>query len=111
MRFLLSLIAALSLLAAGCGAEAGERASASTDANALLRSTFANLGELRSATVDLKLGVEGRQVARVQGPFERAEQGRLPKFAFTLSAAGNNASSGATWTGERGFAVVNGTAY
>ena len=92
LRFFLPLLAVLAL--AACGGDerrSAERASASTDASALLRSTFSNLDKMKSATVDLKVQIEPRGAsaaqgpvsARLHGPFASQGAGKLPKFAFT----------------------------
>ena len=46
----------------------GERASASTDASALLRATFGNLDKMKSAEVDLKLAIQPRGTSAAAGP-------------------------------------------
>jgi hypothetical protein len=121
LRIFLPLFAVLALVA-GCGGdEAPERASARSDVDGLLRSTFTNLGKMTSATVDLKLGIQprgaaaaqGPVAARLQGPFASQGAGKLPKFAFnaTLESGGRTVDAGATWTGEKGFIALQGTQY
>lgn len=123
LRHSVPLLAVLALVM-GCGggeAVAPKRASAQTDAAGLLRSTFTNLGKMKSATVDLKLGIEpsgaaaaqGRVAARLQGPFASQGPGKLPKLALaaTLESGGRNVSAGATWTGEKAFVALQGTDY
>jgi hypothetical protein len=122
LRSLAPLLTTL-VLVAGCGSDAGdgERASASTDVNALLRSTFTNLGKMESATVDLKVRVEPRGAAaaqgavgaRLQGPFASQGAGKLPKFAFaaTLESGGQTFSAGVTWTGKQAYVALQGTPY
>ncbi len=122
LRLLAPLLTTL-VLAAGCGSDGdgGERASASTDVNALLRSTFTNLDKMKSATVDLKVRIEPRGAAagqgpvsaRLQGPFASQGAGKLPKFAFaaTLESGGQTFSAGATWTGKTAYVALQGTPY
>jgi len=87
--------------------------SANTDASALLRSTVQNLSDLKSATVDLKLsGAEGS--AQLTGPFAVSDQeGELPRFALnaTLKSGARTETAGATWTGENGYATLDGVSY
>ena len=106
-------------LAAGCGEQA-QRASRSSDVDALLRTTFVNLDKMKSGTVDVNLRLEpqgaGAQTpvaVRLQGPFASEGTGRLPKFDFdaTLQSGTQQVTGGATWTGEKGFASLQGTDY
>ena len=124
LRFIVPLLTVLVL--SGCGGtgepgESGERASASSDVNPLLRSTFANLSKMKSATVDLKVRVEprganaalGTVAARLQGPFASQGANQLPKFAFNveLQSGGRTVTGGATYTGSKGFLSLQGTPY
>jgi len=87
--------------------------SANTDASALLRSTVQNLSDLKSATVDLKLAGEDGS-AQVSGPFAVSDQeGELPRFALnaTVKSGAKTESAGATWTGENGYATLDGVSY
>ena len=122
LRLLVPLLCALTLAACGGGdGDAGERASASSDVNALLRTTFNNLDQMKSATVDLKVAIEprgaaaseGPVTAHLQGPFASQGTGKLPKFAFSaeLQSGGQTFSAGATWTGEKGYVSLLGTPY
>src|SRR4051794_40081616 len=104
MRFLVGFVAAIALVITGCGSDT-ERASSNTDATALLRSTFTNLQNLKSAAVGLK-ATSGGQAGTATGAFER---GDATKFTLSGTAAGRTA--GATWTGERGFVTLDGTSY
>ena len=66
-----------------CRCDPAQRASASSDVNSLLASTFSNLDKMKSATVDLKVQIEprgakaadedvlGAELARAQHPFAR----------------------------------------
>src|SRR3954447_12263217 len=108
LRCIVPLVAALML--ASCGgdngreADSAQRASASSDVNALLRSTFANVAKMKSATVDLKLQIEprgakasdGPVTAHLSGPFAGQGVDKLPKFAFTaqLQASGQSFNAG-----------------
>lgn len=112
MRVLVGFVAAL-LLISGCGSDGAERVNANTDASALLRSTAQNLAGIESATVYLKVKADGG-TAQLTGPFAQAEQkGELPRFAFIakLSSGTRSELVGATWTGERGYATLDGVAY
>ena len=70
LRCIVPLVAVLML--ASCGGESSQkpdpvqRASASSDVNALLKTTFANVGKMHSATVDLKLQIEAYLQETVQ---------------------------------------------
>ena len=114
----LFLFLALSVaLVAGCGGgTAPEPASSSTDVNTLLRDTFRNFAKIKSATLTAKLAVEGQGQsvgATLSGPFESQGAGRLPKFQLdaSLTSGAQSFAAGATWTGEKGFVNVQGTAY
>ena len=124
----LSFIAFLltALMASGCGGDdekgdSGQRASASSDVNALLRSTFANVGKMKSATVDLKVRIEprgtnagvGAVAARLSGPFASQGANKLPKFAFDveLTSAGQTVAGGASYDGSKGYITLQGTPY
>jgi hypothetical protein len=118
LSFIVVLVTAV--IAAGCGddTESGDRAGAGSDVNQLLRDTFANVGKMKSATVDMKLSVESRAAsdtvgARLSGAFESQGANRMPKFAFDaeLTSAGQTVSGGATYTGQKGFITLQGTAY
>jgi hypothetical protein len=122
LRLIAPLLAAAAALVSGCGSDtAPERASASSDVNALLRSTFDNLGKMGSANVDLKLRIEprgasaaaGLVAARLTGPFASQGAGKLPKFHFdaTLQSGGRSVTAGATYTGEKGYITLQGTPY
>ncbi|MDA0182588.1 hypothetical protein OJ997_19920 [Solirubrobacter phytolaccae] len=115
MRFL-GVLLATALLAAGCGADGSERASATSDARELLSATVNNLGSLQSATLDAKLdaaaGQQETQVA-VRGPFEVGKKGETPRFAVSadVTAAGQKQTVGATSTGESAFVTLQGKTY
>jgi len=108
MRFLAGFVAALALVVSGCGSDTPERASANTDATALLRSTVTNVQNLKSAAVDLKLSGSGEAVSAT-GAFERTGEKELPKF--TLHGTAKGKAVGATWTGEEGFVTLDGATY
>jgi hypothetical protein len=113
MRFLVGLLAAVALVTAGCGTDEPARVSANTDASALLRSTFQNLSQIKSAAVDLKVSADDGS-ARLTGPFAVAEaKGELPRFNFTatMKSGSRTESAGAAWTGEKGYATLDGTSY
>jgi hypothetical protein len=116
-RHLLLLLTLSVALVAGCGSDAGqERASSSTDVNTLLRDTFRNFSKVKSANLTAKLAVEGQGQsvgATLSGPFESQGAGKLPKFQLdaALTSGAQSFSAGATWTGDKGFVNVQGTAY
>jgi hypothetical protein len=125
LRCIVPLIAAF--LLASCGGSSSEepdpaqRASASSDVNGLLKTTFANVGKMKSATVDLKVQIEPRGAkagddpvgAHLSGPFESQGADKLPKFAFTaeLTSGGQSFSGGATWDGSKAYLSLLGTPY
>jgi hypothetical protein len=117
MRFL-GVLLATALLAAGCGSDESDRASATSDARQLMSATINNMAELRSATLDAKVDAASPdgQTSKVtlHGPFEMAEkQGEAPHFALSaeLSADGRTESAGVTSTGDAAFATLKGTTY
>src|SRR3954452_18748739 len=94
LRCIVPLVAALMLASCGGDGQEGDpaqRASSSSDVNALLRSTFSNLSKMKSATVDAKLQTQprgakasdGPVTAHLSGPFFSQGANNLPKFAFT----------------------------
>jgi hypothetical protein len=111
------LMLAAALLFAGCGGgPESAPASSSTDVNALLRDTFANVSKIDSATIDAQLSIQGGGQtlgAHVTGPFQSQGANKLPKFelAATLTSSGHSFSAGATWTGDQGFVAIQGTQY
>src|SRR4051794_38712145 len=125
LRCIVPLVAVL--LLASCGGESSkqpdpaQRASASSDVNTLLASTFSNLGKMRSATVDLKVQIEprgakaadGPVTAHLSGPFESQGANKLPKFAFTadLQSGGQRFDAGASWDGSKAYVNLMGTPY
>jgi hypothetical protein len=124
LRFFLPLLAVFALAACGGSeqpSDSGERASASTESNSLLRATFNNLDKMKSADVDLKLQIQPRGAsatqgpvsARLHGPFASQGAGRLPKFAFAaeLQSGGQSFNAGATWNGSKGYVTLMGTPY
>jgi hypothetical protein len=125
LRCIVPLVAAFVL--ASCGGESSnegdpaQRASASSDSDALLRTTFANVSKMTSATVDLKLQIEPRGAkaadgpvsARLSGPFAGQGADKLPKFAFTaeLTSGGQTFNAGATYDGKKAYVGLLGTPY
>jgi hypothetical protein len=119
------LVAAFVL--ASCGGDSSkkpdpaQRAGASSDVNALLKSTFANLDKMKSATVDLKVQIQPRGAkagdapvsAHLSGPFMSQGVNKLPKFAFTaeLQSGGQSFNAGATWDGTKAYVSLMGTPY
>jgi len=125
LRCIVPLVAALVFASCGGGdgaeGDPAQRASASSDVNALLRSTFANLSKMHSATVDLNLKIEprgakasdGPVTARLSGPFAGRGTGKLPEFAFTaeLQSGGQTLNAGATYDGSKAYVSLMGTPY
>ncbi len=123
MPFRTSLIVAslLALLVAGCGSGSegtAQRTSGSgNDVNALLRDTFANLGKIHAANLDMKLDItsagSGPVSAHLSGPFAGQGPGKLPRFAFAaeLQSGGRSVTAGATYTGEKAYIALQGTQY
>src|SRR3954451_4427159 len=117
----------LAVVLASCGgddpkkSDPAQRASSSSDVNALLRTTFANLSKMQSATVDLKVKVEprgakagdGPVTAHLSGPFATQGANKLPKFAFTadLQSGGQTFNAGATYDGSKAYVALMGTPY
>ena len=108
MRRVAALLAVLAL--AGCGG--------SDRANEILSQTAANLGEIRSGNLTLRLivspreGTRGRVGFELQGPFA-LRPGRLPvaKIEYTQIAGAREATATFISTGTNAYAEVNGKAY
>ena len=76
---------------------------------------------MKSATVDAKVRVESRGAnaragtvaARLTGAFASQGAKKLPKFAFKaeMTSAGRTVAGGATFTGEKAYVAMQGTAY
>jgi hypothetical protein len=125
LRCIVPLVAVLVL--ASCGGESSkqpdpaQRASASTDVNTLLKTTFANVSKMQSATVDLKVQIiprgakasDGPVSAHLSGPFASQGPDKLPKFAFTaeLQSGGQNFNAGASYDGSKAYVSLMGTPY
>ena len=120
---LLSLLAALGLVAGACGGGgSGEQASSSTDVNELLKQTFTGSKQVKSGILGLTLKIEanggeaqvdGPVTIRLAGPFQSQGGGKLPKFKLEASfeGAGQSIKAGATSTGEKGYLSFQGTDY
>jgi hypothetical protein len=122
LRCIVPLVAAF--LLASCGGESSkegdpaQRASASSDVDSLLRTTFANVSKMKSATVDFKLRIQSRTsdapvTAHLSGPFAGQGDKKLPKFAFTaeLTSGGQTFNAGATYDGSKAYVGLMGTPY
>jgi hypothetical protein len=112
----LLLVPVLALAAAACGSDKTQSAGSGTNTSQLLHDTFANLGKMKSADMNLQLHLtspQGAVGAQLQGPFVSQGQGKLPRFAIsaTLTAAGRSERVGATWTGEKAFITLQNTSY
>jgi hypothetical protein len=109
-RLLTLLLIPLMAVVVACGSEEPlQPASASTDASQLLRDTLANSAELKSAFLSASVRATGEHTSRVSGPFASEGKGKLPRFAFAVTAAGKHL--GLTWTGEKGFITLDNTPY
>jgi hypothetical protein len=111
VRRLLALVLLLPALA-GCSLGGGG------DADDVLGETAANLGEIRSGTLDLRLIVAPRDGDEfgfeVHGPFALAEsEGALPVLDvdYTQIVDGRRGTVSLVSTGDAAFAVVDGRAY
>src|SRR3954454_24479743 len=114
-RLLLFLSLSIALIA-GCGDAAVEPASSSTDVNTLLRDTFRNLDQVKSANLSAKLAVDGAGqsvTASLNGLFESQGKGKLPKvqLAAKLEGGGQNFAAGVTWLGDKGYVNLQGVNY
>ena len=107
------LIAGLAALAAGCGGGGG-------DGTELLRETAANLDEIQSGTLRLRLVVDPEGGAgdepfgfELEGPFALGEPGELPvaRIVYTQIANGEEGTATVISTGEQAYVEVDGTAY
>jgi hypothetical protein len=113
----LVLLLSLSVaLVAGCGDAQVEPASSSTDVNTLLRDTFRNLDQVKSANLSAKLAVDGAGesvTASLSGPFQSQGKGKLPKVQLDakLEGGGQNFAAGVTWLGDKGYVNLQGTNY
>jgi hypothetical protein len=113
----LVLLLSLSVaLIAGCGDAQVEPASSSTDVNTLLRDTFRNLDQIKSANVSAKLAADGAGqsvTASLSGPFQSQGKGKLPKVQLDakLEGGGQNFSAGVTWLGDKGYVNLQGVNY
>ena len=114
-RRVLLLSVAVALIA-GCGDTQVEPASSSTDVNTLLRDTFRNLDQVKSANLSAKLAAEGGGqsfTASLNGPFQRQGKNKLPKLQLDakLEGGGQSFSGGIAWLGDKGYVTLQGTAY
>ncbi len=114
-RLLLLLSLSFALIA-GCGGAETEPASSSTDVNTLLRDTFRNFDQVKSANLSAKLAVDGNGQAvsaSLSGPFQSQGKGKLPKvqLAAKLDGGGQSFNAGVTWLGDKGYVSLQGTSY
>jgi hypothetical protein len=113
---LLLLLSVCVALIAGCGDAQTEPASSSTDVNTLLRDTFRNLDQVKSANLSAKLAVDGAGesvTASLNGPFQSQGKNKLPKVQLTaqLQGGGQSFNAGVTWLGDKGYVNLQGTNY
>jgi len=114
-RLLLFLSLSVALIA-GCGDAQVEPASSSTDVNTLLRDTFRNLDQVKSANLSAKLAADGAGqsfTASLSGPFQSQGKGKLPKvqLAAKLDGGGQSFDAGVTWLGDKGYVSLQGVSY
>jgi hypothetical protein len=114
-RLLLFLSLSVALIA-GCGDAQTEPASSSTDVNTLLRDTFRNLDQVKSANLSAKLAVDGAGEsvnASLSGPFQSQGKNKVPKvqLAAKLEGGGQNFDAGVTWLGDKGYVSLQGVNY
>jgi hypothetical protein len=108
-RLLTLLLVPLMAVVVACGSDVElQPASSSTNASQLLRDTLANSAKLKSGLLSASVR-GGDQQGKVTGPFASEGQGKLPRFAFDVTAAGRHV--GLTWTGEKGFITLDNTPY
>jgi len=113
----LVLLLSLSVaLIAGCGDAQTEPASSSTDVNTLLRDTFRNLDQIKSANLSAKLAVDGAGEsvsASLNGPFQSQGKNKLPKVQLNakLDGGGQSFAAGVTWLGDKGYVNLQGVNY
>jgi hypothetical protein len=113
----LVLLLSLSVaLIAGCGDAQTEPASSSTDVNTLLRDTFRNLDQVKSANLSAKLAVDGAGEsvnASLSGPFQSQGKNKLPKVQLVakLEGGGQKFDAGVTWLGDKGYVSLQGVNY
>jgi hypothetical protein len=103
-------------LIAGCGDAQTEPASSSTDVNTLLRDTFRNLDNVKSANLSAKLAADGNGesfTASLSGPFQSQGKNKLPKVQLDakLEGGGQSFTAGVTWLGDKGYVSLQGTSY
>ncbi len=103
-------------LIAGCGDAQTEPASSSTDVNTLLRDTFRNLDQVKSANLSAKLTADGAGEsvnASLSGPFQSQGKNKLPKVQLDakLEGGGQSFTAGVTWLGDKGYVNLNGVNY
>src|SRR3954453_20952444 len=111
-RLLLFLSLSVALIA-GCGDSAVDPASSSTDVNTLLRDTFRNLDQIKSANLSAKLAVDGPDeagTASLSGPFQTQGKGKPPKVQLDakLEGGGQHFNAGVTWLGDKGYVNLQG---
>ncbi|TMM01668.1 MAG: hypothetical protein E6G10_12445 [Actinobacteria bacterium] len=114
-RALFALLSCAFVLAlSACG-------SSDESVSSLLRQTFTSGGSVDSGKVTAQLegdvrgiqGLTGPFKLRLEGPFESAGKGKLPRFDFNLgiTVSGQSFSAGGVSTSDRGWLRVNGQAY
>ena len=108
-RFLLAVLAVLSLALSSCGGED----IASKSPGDVLKETFGPNKPVKSGRVDLRIGFDAKGLPGVDGPLKLALRGpfsssgsqKLPRFDFdvTLDVAGQELAAGAVSTGDEGW--------
>jgi hypothetical protein len=105
----IALLAALAVIAVGCGQD---------HAHQVLSATAKNLGQIRSGNLTLRLvvspreGTRGRIGFQLRGPFA-LRRGALPlaRVAYTQIAGSHEATATFISTGTKAYAEVNGKVY
>jgi hypothetical protein len=122
-RAVVALLAlALVALALGaCGSSGGSSSGGGGDAAGLLKTTFANLGQIKSGKANLQLTVDVQGDASLRGPiklgltgpFQSEGSGKLPQFDLAIDATfqGQGFQAGLTSTSDRMFVQFGGAAY
>ena len=116
LRTLVTLLAALALVA-GCGGD-DEAADSSTDVDALLEETFAGGKAIDSGRISLALDVSSEKQGQplkvsISGPFQSQGKGRLPQIDLdaSLEGAGQSLSGGVITTPDAGFVTIGDATY
>lgn len=105
-------LALAALVLAGCGGGDG----GGGNANDVLAETARNLGEIESGEISMRLVVssEGKEVGfELDGPFQLAEDGKLPvaEIEYTRIAGAERSTATFLATGEKAYVELEGQTY